>query len=106
MPVCETRSRRVLEPVPTQEDVIDDDAAYQMTTILQTPDISNSTDRIELCDMGGINLIVDFGDLQRIQDDDSEEEFDDDNITTSDDDDTAQYDDVDAETDEDDANEF
>ena len=105
MAVCETRSRRVLQPLPTQEDVIDDDAAYQITTISQTPDISNSTDRIELCDMGGINLIVDLGDLQSIQEDDSEEEFDDD-YETSTDDEAANNDDFDAPTDEDDGNEF
>ena len=107
MAVCETRSRRVLQPLPTQEDLMDEDAPYQMATISQTPDISNSTDRIELCDMGGINLTVDLGDFQPIQEDDSEEEFDDDYVTSTDDDAAAaQYDDVDAQTDEEDANEF
>ena len=104
MAIRETRSRRVLEPVPTQEDVIDDDAAYQITTISETLDISNSTDIIELCDMGRINLIVNLGDLQPIQEDDSEEEFDDDCITSTDDD-AANNDDVDAPTNED-GNEF
>ena len=53
--------------------------------------------------MVGINLIVDLGDLQPIQEDDSEKEFDYEHVTSSDDDDGAQYDDADDDDDDDDA---
>ena len=92
MAVCETKSRRVLQPLPTQDESVDDDAPYQMTTVQQTPIISASNERIELFDMSGINLMVDLGDLEPVEEVDSEEEFDDDHVTSTDDDDGTQYD--------------
>ena len=89
--VCETKSRRVLQPLPTDHESVDDDAPYQMTQIQETPIITASTERIELCDMDGINLMVDLGDLQHVQHEDSKEEFDDEYVTSTDDDDGTQY---------------
>ena len=81
MAVCESKSHRVMLPLLDHEEVEvenEDLPPLQNEKMQVTPSANTSTDRIELFDMAGINLVVDFGEYQTIQEDDEEEQLEDD----------------------------
>ena len=95
MAVCESKSRRVIVPLPSDEEVELEDEdlpPLQNEEIQVTPNANTSTDGIELFDMAGINLVVDLGEYETIPEDDGDEQSEDDEeISGSDDDDEDAY---------------